>query len=901
MISFLIWSYRVALRWWTPRDLREMHGSEIESVFECLLIEARKRGRLAALRSWAVELTHLFRARSVRLHRTTLRAAEAGMRAHVWWGVVSTTASALAASSRRSVAGLSRSPGYALASVATLAVGLGLTSAVHSVASVSVLSELPVVRPDEIAVVRGVVETPNWRGQTAMSAPELVDVAERNHSFADFALFSLGGDATLQGTPSRRLRVSFVSPSYFQVFEARPALGRLFPATSGHLDPVPEVVLAHHTWIREFQGDPSVIGRTVSLSGRTLVVAGVVESSHVGVGRGMEDLDAWIPLAHTSHFLGFDALSSPLTGTFWAVGRLRSGVSFGEAAQDVEEVHAAFGASHELGDPRRAGLLPLREYFFSGVDRPFSAVALGALLVLLVCGANLYALGRLRAQLCRDAFALRAALGASRRRIAAEALGDAGAVLVAGGLAAFVLAQFALVFFEARFAPHLVTFAAARLRPGPFLWVWAGFAVAYAAPAVWRVVGAASGGGGSVPRGSVSGTGGRRARRDSLVVALEAALAVVVLVPTVLVAVSLDRLGDVELGYRPTGLESARVNLIGTDHGDYWGPGRFARDVHRSLETTGGRAGVMGPDMMGQSVTHVRVVPYGLDPTSPRNVVKLQWISVTPGTLETLGIERIAGRDVSWDDVPGGPMALVLNERAARAMWPNESPLGKRLHVSGTKRPVGLVVGVVRDARHIGRAGQHYVAGDAYFAFAQKPTPQVTVLLRPGDGSAPPPTVIRDVVRAVDAHAAPYDPKPVVSVLRREEAPLRVVLVLTSAYAAIAVLMTGIGLASILGHAVRSRRSEWAIRSALGAPSGRLLWMMNRRMLSAVALGLMVGVAVARAVVPVIEGMFFRVSPGDPGAYGAAIAVVCAVVSAAVIPPCIQALRIPVAEPIRNA
>ena len=890
MIGLLLWLYRGILRILAPPDLRAEFEDQIECVFEEVLRDARLRGRRELVRVWVLEVRQLGG-----VARRLARSGEA--RAPRTWITMGEGLGNTVADLRRSLVTLARRPTYSLASALTLAVGLGLTGAVYSVARVSVLARVPVDEPDRVLIVRGVIDTPQWRGQTAMSAPELLRVAEETSSFEGLALFSLAGTATLTGEGrAHRLRVNYVSPSYFEVLRSKPALGRFFAGGRDHTDRVPEVVLAHHTWTSRFGADPEVLGKQVTISGVALEVVGVAARDHVGV-RGAGALEAWIPLGFTPDFVGYSGqLDSPMSAMFWGVGRLKEGASLEEVTGETTRIHDAFARDHRIGDSRRAGLITLRQHFFGGVERPFVAVSVGALLVLLVCAFNLIALARLRARERSQELALKATLGASRFRIARAAAGEAVILASVGTVAAIGIARSVLALFDANYAHQLLTFGSVELRLGLLLAVAGATTVLFSLPSVAQALRPRTDRGARIP------TGATPFRGSGTVVALETALAVLVLVPAFLTGMSLARLQGVELGYQPAGLDAVRVNLTGTGHGEYWDPARFTRSVQGRLAAIPGASiGIIGPDMMGRSVTHVRVVREGLDPADDDNVVRLQWISVTPGTLATLGIERLAGRDVSWEDQRGSPLAVVLNERAARRLWPGESPLGKSLHVSGAARPNGVVVGVVRDARHVGRASGHYVDGDAYLPFAQRPTPWVTVLFRSGSESPVTHATVADAINAVDGRAAPYGQTSMTSVLRSEESPIRLVLTLTTAYALIAVLLAVIGMASILGTAVRERRRELAIRAALGASRRLLVWSLIRGVMTAVGVGLVAGVSLTLVSVPAIAPVLFQVSATDPQVYAKVLSTVLALALAATCLPSLETLRIPPAESIREA
>lgn len=859
--------YRLLLRLVAPRDLRVEYGEQMEDVFADLLTAARRQGRLATIQVWireAVQLIGVARqlgrdglTRRQRLARTLKCAAE---------GVVTDGRLALRA--------LRRQPVFAGAVAATLAIGLGVSLIAFSSARVSILSPLPIEEPDGLIVVTGRLDTPRWSGRTGITARELEAIRTAAPSLVDLSPFSLMGDATLVGHgPSERMRVMLVAPSYFDIVRTEPQLGRLFTDTSADADELPPVVLAEHVWRKTFGSDPSVVGRRVELSGRAYRVTGILGRDHWGLTRTRDAIDAWLPLSESPHHLGRWVLSSLNQGAYWGVARLRPGASLDTARQELARAHEEFAREHVLPVSRTADAVGLREFYFSGGDRTLAGVGFGALLVLVVCALNVVFLLGLRLRQRGEELHVRRALGGSRGRVSASLLGESFVLAAVGGTGALLLATLVVRGVLDEFEAPFLHFAEVTIGVGPaFATVAGAFLLTSLAGWIGRP---------DLPV-TAPGQGGRVKRRKGrygharLVVAAESALAVIALVAATLSARSLERLTAVELGYDPTGLEAVRVDLRGSDFDHPGGSTRFARTMHSAMAAQGERSvGVLGPDMMGRSVTHVYATPQGRDPSSLDEVSRVQWISVSPGTLGALGVEWIEGRDLSWEDGPDDPVAVVVSEQTARHLWPGRAALGQRFHLNQSRELNAVVVGVVKPVRHVNRYSRSSVVGDAYFSIRQRPTPSLTVLHRDPAGVIGSQGVA-SAIRSVDARLAPFDGRSMTRRLADETGGLRLVLTLTALYGAIALALALCGIISVTATIARERRREIAVRSALGAMPRRLVWTVARGTVAALTVGLACGTYGAFLALDWIDGVLFGVSATDVWSFAGVTLVVFA-------------------------
>lgn len=851
MKLLLLLLHRVAFRVLAPRDLRRDFGPDVRRLLRELLEATEPHGRVAMLRVWATEMLELVTTVQV-LTWTAPKYREPVRR------LIESLDDARR-DARTTVHGLRRRPAFTLSVLATLCVGIGLTAVVHAAARVSVFSPLPVPDAGEVVVTTGWVVGPRGPIRTGITARELRTITPQAGGLSEFAVFSLGSDITLEtGDVPARARVSFVGPDFFRAVRAEMALGRVLNQDDTADDR--SVVLSHATWERRFGSDSTIVGRSVEMAGFPFTVVGVLSEAHWGVARRPAEFDAWLPLSASDVVLGPGALQSLTQGSFWGVGRLQPGVTRIEAERELRALHAAFAESNPLPEARSVSLMGLREFYFGGATGPLTAVSIGALIVLLISFANVAFLVHLRGRERKAEDALRTALGASRARLVRASVIEALLLGSAAGVFACILARWVSLWFAAGPGQSLLRFRPLEVQPEAWLVAPALASAILLASHVTELW--------SRPASPSSSRVTRRAPRFAgLVIGAEAALAMVLAVGVAMGARSLTALRDVALGYEPAGLGSVRVNLAGSPHEVGTRPSTFAQEVVDELERIPGvSAGAMGPDMMGRSVTHVHMTREGLDPSADANIRRIQWISLTPGTLATLGIELLEGRDVAWTDAESEEMVVILSERAAANVWPGESALGRRVHVNESPHAGATVVGIVRNARHNSRYAQPYLDGDAYFALAQKPTPRVSFLFRQASGTLDY-TAVEEAVHHVDPGVALYDALSMERRVRGEETALRMVLMILLAYGAIALGLAVCGIVSLVATTGEDRHAELAIRSALGARRTQLVWEFTRLTVAAVGLGVLGGALFARVAVSRLAPVFFGVSPTDPTVY----------------------------------
>jgi putative ABC transport system permease protein len=795
---------------------------------------------------------------------------------------------------RTAVRRLGKSPGFALAAVLTLGLGIGANTTLFSIVDAVVLRPLPYPRPAELLAVQTRRVQAGNPGGAAASAPDYLDWGRQSHAFR--ALGAASSEAVVlsgRGEPER-LAGERVSPSFFAALGVRAALGRTFtPQEDRPGSGV--VVLSHGLWKRRFGGDPRILGRSLRLDGQPTLVVGVMPA---GFGTLEEESELWVPMAFTK-----DDLDSRGSHFLTVVGRLAPGVSSAQAQAEMTAIAARLAHEHPIEDAGfTVEVRPLHEVVTGGV-RPLFLVLLGAVsFVLLIACANVANLLLARAATRQRELAVRAALGASRRRLMGEMLADGLPLALAGGLVGVLLALWGTDLAVAAIPAGLPRAGQIRVD-GMAL----GFTLALSllTGLAISLVPAFQTGRGQLNDAlkdggrSASGGTGRHATR-SLLVVLELTLAAALLIGAGLTLKSFARLMQVDPGFRPAGLVAGRVGLADARYPTNAQQAAFLDAVLGRLRATPGvrEAAAVSPLPLGGSRHTLSLAILGRPPLPPGVRLSANWRTVSPGYFHTMGIPLLAGRELGDRDREGAPGVLVINRTMAARHFPGENPIGKRIRI-GYNDLECEIVGLVGDVKHAGLDAE--AGAEMYTAFAQAPFPRVDLVVRMSSGA--PPTLaasaasaaaaaLRAAVRQVDPEQAVSQIQTLESLLRGSAARSRFVLTLLALFAALALLLAAVGLYGVMSWSVGERTHEIGIRMALGARREEVLGMVVRQGAGLILAGVGSGLLLAGMLARLISRLLFTVSPTDPAIFAAVPLVLAAVALVATWLPAQRATRV---------
>ena len=784
---------------------------------------------------------------------------------------------------------------FAAAAVVTLALAIGANVMLFSLADSVMFRPLPVRDADRI-VIAGESQT-DMRAE--VSYLNFRDWQARSGAFERLAAMgSSDWPMTLVEGEPVAVAHRAVSGEFFATLGIQAALGRTIDAGDDQRGAARAVVISHGLWVRQFGADPVIVGRAVTLDGRSFVVVGVMP-------RGFTypfGTDAWSALVPAVDGIGQpeqpNFLATREAAALHVIGRLKPGVGLAAARADLDRVIRGLATEFGLADATGARITPLLDELLGSIRPAVSALIAAVTLLLVVAGANVAGLMIVQTTKRRREFAVRMALGASRRAIARQLLCETAIVVALASLLALGVARIGLpviVAWVPQDIPRLDE-AAVTLRVAAFT-ALAGVIMALLC---WIVPALSLDSRGldvelrTAGRAFSSGGFSRRARR--LLVVAEVAIAVVVVVFTGLLYRSVSRLAQIDPGF-------AAENLLAVDldrprelaHAPNEAVDRFYDDAVRTI------AGAAGVVSAGAAYGRPLKGPIGLDSSWRLDgqlddvAARNPWLNletIMPGYFGTMQIRVREGRLLDDRDRATTRPVVVVNEKLARWAWPGESAVGKRLRVAALDE-WSTVVGVVSDVRYRELTSTRF---DVYVSYRQSPFATGDVMVRIGPGARIP--EIRARLRAINPSGI-VNITPMADLIALHRTPWKANLALFGVFAWLTVLLASVGLYGLLASTVAERTREIGVRLALGAGARRIVGLVLGDGVRIVFWGVAAGALAAFGGTRLIRTLLFETSPLDPAAFAAAPIVLLAIALVACALPAIRATRIDPAISLR--
>jgi len=810
----------------------------------------------------------------------------------------------LVADVRHAVRTVRRARGLSVAVVATLALGIGANTAIFSVVKALLLDPLPYRDAGRLVFVWANLEQAGYP-RAPLAGPELADFRERCASFDGLgAIWANTVALTGDGDPEQ-LRIGLVTPDFFSVLGAEAALGRTFGPEEDTPAPSRAILLSWELWERRYGGDPGVVGGRIEVNGAPVTVVGVMPRDFrlwmPADANVPDDLQAWLPF-------GRGVLRGPRGQQFLrVVGRLKAGVTVDQADAEVASVGRAMVAEFPdyAASPPTFFAVSLEADGVREVRPALVALFGGVTLLLAMACVNVANLLVARAAARRREIALRMALGASRWRLVRQAVLEGLVLAGLGGAAGLVVAAVGVDLLVSLRPDGLNRLATARLDPGVLAFTAAaalGWGLLFSlAPSAEVVRTVASTGLRPSSGGRVAG-GRAEARVRRALVLTQVALGFVLLVSAGLLLHAFVRLSRVDLGFEAAPALTFRVAPPASRYRSPGEQNAFGLRLREELARLPGVTGVGAVSHLPFDNLPNWSTPYVREDAGDRPVVReADARTVTPGYFEAIGATLVDGRWFSEADDAGTLPVAIVDERFAERTWPGAGAVGRRVFAdppaSGAPTELVTVVGVVRHLRH--RTPSAEVREQMYFPQRQVRRSPMGVVVRSGADPAELAAAVREVVSGLDPQLPVYDVRPLADYLDRALAVPRFTTLLATLFAAAALALAVVGVYGVLAYSVTRRRSEFAIRLALGAGRPAVAWLVVREAGGVAAAGLTLGLAGSIAAAGPLRAQLYELTPGDPVTYGAAIAALVVAVAAAALLPALRATGVRALESLR--
>jgi putative ABC transport system permease protein len=770
---------------------------------------------------------------------------------------------------RYAVRVLFKSKGFTTIALLTLALGIGVNSAIFSVVNAIVLRPLPYPESDQLMVIWGNLHKTGLE-EIEISALELRDFQQQSQAFDQIGAYSIEGMNLTGLDQPERLRGAAISANMFAALRVQPQLGRNFVDDEAQPGNDTRVILSHALWQRRFGGDANAVNKTIQLDGRTMTVVGIMPA---GFHFPDKETEAWIPLAFTPDLLEENNRGSHFLNV---IARLKPGVTQAQAQADLNTVTARLSTEH-ASNYRSGFSTTVRSYHeeLVGDLRRAMLVLLGAVgLVLLIACANVAHLRLASATSRYREFAIRAALGAKRARVVRQFLTESILLSVLGGALGLALAVWvvrALVLLMPKDMPRIeeikLDYRVILFTIGTSLLTGIIFGLAPAFQAAKTNLNDVL-----KEAGRTGSETSKRLRLRNLLVVSEFALSLVLLIGAGLMVKSLLRLQEVKPGFDSSNLLTMRIALPSAKYDTFDKSRLFFEQLFDRLEAR--------PEV--KSVGAISSLPFGgggADRTfmiedqpgaagAARPDEQIRFVSA--GYFNAMGIPLLSGRDFTRRDLPETQQVAIVNNAFARKYWPNGKAIGKRISFSTNNPKWYEIVGVVGNVKHRGLEIQDHP--ELYIPafqplFADGNVPALYLAVRTVNDPSQAAAVMRSEVAAIDRD------QPVYSLLTMDQrisdsiAPRRFNMVLLGLFAALALVLAAIGIYGIMAFSVAQRTHEIGVRMALGASGGDVLKLILSNGFKLALIGILLGVVAAFAATRLLSTLLYDVSATDPAVF----------------------------------
>lgn len=786
---------------------------------------------------------------------------------------------------------LGKSPAFTFTAIVTLALGIGANTAIFSVVNSVLLRPMPYPDADRLVRIR-------WKdggNGDAGSPTDLADYRTRTKSFEDFAMLeSAALNLVMPGASPERLSGARVSASWLTLLKVPALRGRLFLPGEDQVGAPRVAVLSEKVWRSRFGADDAVIGKPISLSGNSYTVVGVAAAAL----QHPMTTDVFTPLVWKPEDRADDT-----RGARWLsmLARVKHDVSLEAAQADLSR--AAADVSREFPkhyDHRTAEIVPIREWVVGDIKQPLWVVMGAVALVLLIACANVANLLLVRATSRETELAVRTALGAGEGRLVRQLVTEA-MLLTAIGAGVGLLIAFISMKTLVGMAVSTMPIVARTSIDGVVLAATA--IIVLITGIVFGVLPAHQVTRGSLAQSLRAGAKGTRTRPGTLrlrrvIVVAEMAMAVTLLAGAGLLLRSFSRLMHVDPGFDPTNVMTYNVTLPAQRYPTLDAQRAFVGALETRIKAAPGVANVaIGSDLPLDGRNFFISYTIQGRPKPPENQTPAARIeSISDDYFSTLGMKLARGRSFNTGDRNGAAKVTIVNQEFVKKNFPNEDPIGKYIELGwsndGDQRG-GAIVGVVPNVRQTSLDTD--VEPIIYLPYSQAPRTTLSVAVRAQSEKIALGPTLRAQVKELDADLPVYNLRPMSDIVATSVATERLYMVLLTSFAAVALILSAVGLYGVIAYAVSERTQELGVRVALGASTGRISRMILGEGLVMSVAGITVGLGASAAATQVLTKLLFGITPGDPVTF---VAVSVALVAVALAASYLPARRAAKADPL---
>jgi len=796
---------------------------------------------------------------------------------------------------------LRKNPGFALAAIFTLALGIGGNTAIFTITSSVLLKALPYHSPQQLISL----DAQTKDGQSHCCSLNRFDsVHDRSKSFSGVVAaandnFNLTGRGEPLQVPSAR-----VSADFFQVLGVTPQLGRFFLPEEGQAAGKPVIVISDTLWHSRFGGDPNILNQTVALDGTPYNIIGVLPA---GIQFPfLAPADVWTP-RYFEHSLFTTQRLRQGVGYLTIIGRLRQGVTRQQAVAELNVLHQQYHQENPTapdGDPGLSMVVTdLQDSVVSDIRGKLLILSGAVGVVLLIACANVASLLLSRALSRRKEMAVRAALGARRGALIRQLLTESVLLALAGGALGLGLSWAATKYFATLGNGNLPQGMPIAMDSRVLLFM---LAISVLTGILFGIVPALQLSKTNMnetlrDEGRGSTGGHRRVQLRGLLVVFQVALSLVLLIGAGLLVRSFSRLLRVDPGFDPQNVLTMNVSLPTVKYADAQKQVAFFDELTRRVSALPGvRSAAISAALPLVPKRITPVLPEGQPevPLAERPFIIIEAIS--PAWFKTMRVPLQAGREFTDADKAGSPNVVIVNQALARRYWPNQNPIGK--HIVLGRQPASEVVGVAIDVKNRSLALDPQV--QLYFPFSQIPWGNMNLLVRTATDPHGMVSPVRAQIAAIDSDQPVTSIQTVDELMDGSRAQPRFILILLGVFSAVALVLAIIGIYGVLAYSVAQRRQELGIRLALGAEKSDILRLVVGYGLALAGVGIVIGLVFALALswimASVLSGVLYKISARDLTTFAVAPVVFLLIALVASYLPALRATQVDPNEALRS-